>query len=147
MVAQEYVNVKDHINKTDQTISDLIHSAMEIRDLLGICKYWNSQLDQHAGLVKAPNIITFIINLIKKIGIDKTIKIMNKNGRNTILNLRSLIYFVNFHCFMSRWCGWNNLVQWWEINGSHVSDWWHVENEVEKQRHWSLLSMPKDNIV
>ena len=77
LVAHEYVNVMDHVNH-DKTISNLIHSAMEIRDLLCICKYCNNQLDCHAGFVKAPKIMAFIINLIKKIGIDKTIKIMNK---------------------------------------------------------------------
>ena len=49
------------------------------------------------SFVKAPKIISVILNTNCKIIIDKTMKIMNQNGRNTILNLRGLIYIENFH--------------------------------------------------
>ena len=58
-------------------------------------------MDPYASFVKAPNIISVILDSRCKITIDKTIKIMNQNGRNTILYLKGLIYFGNFH-FVAR---------------------------------------------
>ena len=54
-------------------------------------------MDPQTTFVKAPKKISVILDARCKITIDKTIKIMNQNGRNTILYLRELVYYGGFH--------------------------------------------------
>ena len=58
-------------------------------------------MQDSADFVKAPKLISVFIDAQQRININKNVKLMNKTGRNTILNLRGLIYYADFH-FVSR---------------------------------------------
>lgn len=51
--------------------------------------------------VSAPKLLSVILDTNHKIKIDKVVKVMNKNGRNTVLNLTGLVYYDENH-FVSR---------------------------------------------
>ena len=79
-------------------------------------------MDPHTTFVKAPKIISVILDASCKITIDKTIKIMNQNRRNTISHLRGLAYYVDFH-FVCRVVTMDERI-WYndgKINGSHIN--------------------------
>ena len=96
-ISHEYIYTVEHIDRQVQSVAELIHSGMKIRCTPQCCTTCGGQMDLHNSFVKAPKIISVIFNTSCKITIDKTIKIMNQHGRNTILNLRWLVYFENFH--------------------------------------------------
>ena len=54
-------------------------------------------MDKYTSFVNAPEFIPVIVDSGCKIYVDKIIIIMNQNGRNTILKLRGLVYFEDFH--------------------------------------------------
>ena len=82
-------------------VIELIHSGMKIQCTPQHCTTCGGQMDLSNSSVKAPKITSVILNTNCKMTIDKTMKIMNQNGRNTISNLRGLVYFENFHCLQS----------------------------------------------
>ena len=64
-------------------VIELIHSGMKIQCTPQHCTTCGGQIDICNSFVKALEIISAILNTNFKITIDKTMKIMNQNGRNT----------------------------------------------------------------
>ena len=55
-VSHGYVQIIEHTNRDDKTISDLLNSAMRMRSLPHTCVYLNGQMDQYATLLKHPKL-------------------------------------------------------------------------------------------
>lgn len=58
-------------------------------------------MDVYRQHVNAPLIVSVIVDPNVKIRIDKTIRILNQNGRHTLLKVCGLIYFEDYH-FVAR---------------------------------------------
>lgn len=101
MIAHQYIYTFEHVDGQIQSTSELVRSVTRDRRNVTSCAACGGQMDVSAGFVKAPKIISVLINPRHNINIDKTVKIMNRNKRNTILQLRGLMYFEDFH-FVSR---------------------------------------------
>ena len=96
-IPHEYIHIFEHIDRQVQSVSEHISSEMRVQHSQQQCTMCGGQMDLQTPFVKAPKIISLILDARCKINIDNKIKIMNQNGRNTILDLRELIYFGNFY--------------------------------------------------
>ena len=96
-ISHEHIYTVEHIDRQVQSVTEPIHSGMKILCTPQHCTMCGGQMDICNSFLKAPKIISVILNTNFKMTIDKTVKIMNQNGGNTILNLRGLVYFENFH--------------------------------------------------
>ena len=96
-ISHEDICTFEDIDRQVQSVTKLICLGMRVRRSPQNCTICGGQMDPHTTFVKAPKIISVILDASCKITIDKTIKIMNQNGRNTILHLKGLAYYGDFH--------------------------------------------------
>ena len=96
-ISHEDICTFEHIDRQVESITELICSEMRVQHSLQCCTMCGGEMDPQTTFVKAPEIISVILDARCKITIDKTIKTMNPNGRNTILYLRGLVYYGGFH--------------------------------------------------
>ena len=96
-ISHEEICTFEHIDRQVQNTTELIHSEMRVKHSPQYCTMSSGQMDPHTTFVQAPKIISVILDARCKIIVDKTIKIMNQNGRSTILYLRGLVYYGDFH--------------------------------------------------
>lgn len=100
-LADGYVNSVEHTDKRAKTTSELINKGIQIRHPPLICGSCGGQMNRCHMFVSAPKLLSVILDTNHKIKIDKVVKVMNKNGRNTVLNLTGLVYYDENH-FVSR---------------------------------------------
>lgn len=92
-----YIYTFDHIDNRVKSTSELVRTGIKLRRNLPPCAACGGQIDRSAVFEKAPRIVSVLINPAYRLKVDRSVKIMNHSGRNTIVHLRGLIYFEDFH--------------------------------------------------
>jgi hypothetical protein len=77
-----------------------MHSLKE-RCTIDPCAKCGQQMNSTRNFVAPPKIIAISVDYNNRVEIDKQIRLKAENDRNTVLHLRGLIYFGEFH-FVSR---------------------------------------------
>ena len=86
-ISHEYIYTVEHIDRQVQSVTELIYSGMKIQCTPQHCTTCGGQMDICNSFVKAPKIISVILNTNCKITIDKTMKIMNQNGTTSRIHV------------------------------------------------------------
>ena len=95
--AHEHMYTFECIDYNSQTISDLVQSGMKRHCTGSSCMACGKQMEKYLGFVKAPIIISVLVDPGHRVSVDKYVRIKSQNGKNTVLNLCGLIYYKNFH--------------------------------------------------
>ena len=109
-ISHEDICTFEHIDRQVWSITELICSEMRVRCSPQDCTICRGQMDPHTTFVKVPKIISVILDARWKITINKTIRIMNQNGRNTIIFERVGILWGFSLCMQSHYHRWKDLV-------------------------------------
>jgi len=101
-ISNEYLYTIECANNHDgHTIYDHLMHSLKERCTIDPCAKCGQQMNSTCNFVSPPKIIAISVDYNNRIKIDKQIHLKAENDRNTVLHLRGLIYFGEFH-FVSR---------------------------------------------